>query len=585
MQVLGYSQRTGAAPAQSLLEQFNWLEKLPIAILSGLLLGLSSAPYGIWWLAWVSVAPLLLLIYGARGKGEAALMGLAYGLAYHMLALRWMFDLHPMHWFVANDFMSFLVAFQMWFLESLHQAVLMCLFALFVHSLPMRAGFTPHYKRPFLPVHLSVALIWVFLQWSVAPSPIFLGVPIDQVAYGQFKEPAVIQMASLGGAQLIEFVILLFNSALACFLIEFTNISPRFQSRTDLLSDKVGAVFDVGFVLVLAWVLMQWGQSEVRAAAALPQYFQNVSHIEQSAVDGGAVPNTKPTGANQRNAAPKTTAAILSAQQKSSYAPPVPVAVVQGDIATIDGRKLTGTQISERYMNLSKNSGASLLVFPAAVVGGENRGAEPLAANLAKLAKDQKKDVLLGANESTSDGVAETVRLFSPVPSKSDTYIKYRLVPFVDYSPLGLFGTLLTGGISDKVTGGRPRVVNTYLPTLTSIWGKVGTSIDAEVVYPDLTVTQVNRGASLLVNVSDLSYFHKSSLGQEFIAAAALRAVENGRYFVLASNNGGSAVIDPHGIVTSRSLPAQSGVLLDRVQFLHGRTPFTRMCLWTPLYH
>jgi apolipoprotein N-acyltransferase len=80
-----------------------------------------------------------------------------------------------------------------------------------------------------------------------------------------------------------------------------------------------------------------------------------------------------------------------------------------------------------------------------------------------------------------------------------------------------------------------------------------------------------------LVNIGNLAWFHNTSLNQQILAAAVMRAVENGRYLVLANNTGISAVIDPTGLVTSRSLPGRKGVLVDTVQFLYQKTPFTRM--------
>jgi apolipoprotein N-acyltransferase len=56
-----------------------------------------------------------------------------------------------------------------------------------------------------------------------------------------------------------------------------------------------------------------------------------------------------------------------------------------------------------------------------------------------------------------------------------------------------------------------------------------------------------------------------------------MRAVENGRFVVLATNTGISAVIDPAGVVTSVSYPGKRGSLIDTVQFLYGQTPFSKM--------
>ncbi|MBX9723579.1 MAG: hypothetical protein K2X81_19400, partial [Candidatus Obscuribacterales bacterium] len=106
-----------------------------------------------------------------------------------------------------------------------------------------------------------------------------------------------------------------------------------------------------------------------------------------------------------------------------------------------------------------------------------------------------------------------------------------------------------------------------------------------ELIYPELIAQEVSNGASLLVNVSDLSWFHNNVLSKQLLAAAVSRSVENGRYLVLASNTGISAVVNPLGVVTSNSQSGQSGNLVDRVQFLSARTHFTRMWwLWRPSY-
>src|SRR5437868_4420748 len=95
MQTIGHSAfRTNNAPALSALEKVGWLDKLPWTILCGVSLGFSSAGYGVWLVAWVGLVPLMLLIYGSRTRSEAMLTGLLFGMAYHLVALRWLLDLY-----------------------------------------------------------------------------------------------------------------------------------------------------------------------------------------------------------------------------------------------------------------------------------------------------------------------------------------------------------------------------------------------------------------------------------------------------------------------------------------------------------
>jgi len=109
------------------------------------------------------------------------------------------------------------------------------------------------------------------------------------------------------------------------------------------------------------------------------------------------------------------------------------------------------------------------------------------------------------------------------------------------------------------------------------MWGKIGASLGFELIYPRLLAEQARRGAALLVGAANFACFHNSVLSRQILASAVLRAVENGRYLVLVTNTGISAVIDPAGFVSSRSVPNKKGLLVDTVKFLYRKTPATKM--------
>jgi apolipoprotein N-acyltransferase len=569
MQTLGYSsERTGSAPAASLLERAGWLEKLPLTLICGALLGFSCAGYGVWWLGWVGLAPLMIIIFGARSRTEATVAGLLFGLAYHLVTLHWLFELHPMDWLGVKGALSVALAVQIWFWESFHQSLLTGVFALFIYSLPMRAGILPHWHRPRFPLLLSAPLIWIFLQWVIAPSPWFLGVPLDQLAYSQARVPEMVQIARFGGAQAVDFLLVLFNCALASLIIDLTFIAQPLPSRADVMSDRLGAIFDFVLVLAIAFGVNSWGQNEVRSDAAMPEYWPLPKNAQQVA--------------DSKNPAKRAKSGL---PDPANYAPAIPIAIVQANIPIEQSLHGSGTLMAQRYTPYLHELGASIIFLPAGVMGGETRGAEPLRAELPKIATTEMKDIVLGIRESQSDSVADFVTVVTQNGHREPRYMKYRLVPFAEFTPFGPLAAIVPQGLQQKLLGTKPHARATELPIPKTAFGSIGASFATELVYPDLIVSEVNRGASLLSNVSDLSAFHGSMLSQELIAAAVLRAVENGRYIVLASNGGISAVVDPHGVVSSSSLRGKSGVIFDRVQFFHRKTPFTRMCLWTPLYH
>lgn len=73
------------------------------ALIGGIFMGLTVAPFGAWFLAWIALAPLWVLIVSSaaqrtKSSPPAALLALGWGIGYHGLALFWITGIHPMTW-------------------------------------------------------------------------------------------------------------------------------------------------------------------------------------------------------------------------------------------------------------------------------------------------------------------------------------------------------------------------------------------------------------------------------------------------------------------------------------------------------
>lgn len=526
-----------------LLENLEWMQRLALALVFGCILGLSSPGIDCWWLAWIGLAPLMVLVASCKRKSEAALTGLSFGLAYHCVCLRWFLGLYPLNWMGMADWLSFQSAAFVWLLESLHQALLISAFALLLYVLPMRASFLPHYQRPYFPYLLSVPLVWIFLQWVVGTSEFFLGTPVNQLSYSQWQQIELIQIAKLGGSQLIEFLMLLSNAALATLLLELSGWGPTLQERLDRLSAREGAIIDLSAIALLIAFCSAWGHFEVGRVAA-------------------------------------ETNVCRPAEGNFLQQPAVPLAIVQANVSIEDERlgAFSPAEICQRYLSISRGLGVPLEVFPEGIVNALQTKPELLLSQLTDISRREKKEIVTGATTNTTRGSFNTAMLLSPLPYKDNVYAKRRLVPFGEFLPAGPIGEFIPPSIKRLLMGGSDGFLpDSSLRLLSCLWGKIGTSICVEVVYPKLISAEVRRGASLLVNVSNLAWFHNSVLNRQILACAIMRAVENGRYMVLSTNTGISAIIDPAGVVTSCSLPGRKGILLDTVQFLFKKTPFTQM--------
>lgn len=527
-------------------------EKVPFALIFGAILGLSSPGFDIWWLAWVGIVPLFILLRSARSWLEASLIGFAYGFAYHLVCHRWILDLYPLTVMQIHDWLGMLALWAAWFLEAAHQAILMAIFAYMTYALPMRSGLIPHFKRPFFPFVFAVPLVYIFLQWNVAPSEPFLGLPVNQLAYTQTKHLNLMQICSIGGCQALDTLIIFVNAALAVLFFElFPAFVPPLPDRVGTLSPRGGAFLDLLIVVALVGATAGWGEWRLRKLTQFPPY-------------------------------------LVQTTDKRVFAPPVPVAVLQGDIPVRPPQMevFSKDEKLDRYTKLSENLGVAMLIFPEAVMRLQDTEGKKLFARIAGICAYQKKEAIVGSFELLKTSLVNAARLINAKGKSDDVYVKTRLLPFVESLPYATLAQVLPENLFGLLPSSKNNFFSTPTPyLLKSIWGNVGATISFELVYPELIAQEVNDGAALLVNVSDLSWFHNVVLSKQLLACAVSRAVENGRYIVVASNTGISAVVNPLGVVTSKSMSGQSGNLLDRVQFLSARTHFTRMWwLWRPSY-
>ncbi len=122
-------------------------------------------------------------------------------------------------------------------------------------------------------------------------------------------------------------------------------------------------------------------------------------------------------------------------------------------------------------------------------------------------------------------------------------YDKEHLVPFGEYVPLGQWLPFVTKLVPGEYEF-RPGFNLTPLRT-----GKLsmGTLICYEAIFPELAQKQVNQGANVLVNISNDAWFGRSSAPRQHLHLTVLRAVEQNRAIIRATNTGITTFIGPTG--------------------------------------
>jgi apolipoprotein N-acyltransferase len=154
-------------------------------------------------------------------------------------------------------------------------------------------------------------------------------------------------------------------------------------------------------------------------------------------------------------------------------------------------------------------------------------------------------------------------------------YDKWHLVPFGEYQPGWFpapFQVVPGGGFRP---GPGPRTL--HVPGLPP----VGPLICYEAIFPAQVVDEADRPA-WMVNITNDAWFGNSTGPRQHLAAARMRAVEEGLPLLRAANTGISAAFDPRGHELARLGMERTGVLVVDLPPALPATLFARLGLRIP---
>ena len=251
--------------------------------------------------------------------------------------------------------------------------------------------------------------------------------------------------------------------------------------------------------------------------------------------------------------------------------PAVSVSLVQGNIAQETKWRRSSVQpILNRYTELTASEwGRDILVWPEAAVTLFHDSAEPFLAALDQRGQNAGSALLLGMPSRDEQSYFNSAVV---VGDGSGFYQKRHLVPFGEYVPLE---SVLRGVIKFfdlPMSRNRPGPDEQVALILRGL--PVTLSICYEVVFPDL-VRQGAADSALLITISNDTWFGRSIGPHQHLQMAQMRALENGRYLIRATNNGLTAVIDPGGRVVKQLPQFEPAVLRGQVTPYAGATPYT----------
>ena len=105
---------------------------------------------------------------------------------------------------------------------------------------------------------------------------------------------------------------------------------------------------------------------------------------------------------------------------------------------------------------------------------------------------------------------------------------------------------------------------------------KLGSIICYESLFPEEAFKRVRHGAHVLVVVTNDAWYGKSPAAWQHFQASQVRAIENGRYVLRATNTGISAIIAPDGSIQKTMPWWEEGMVRGKYQPLSHQTLYQK---------
>jgi len=492
-----------------------------MAILSGVLQVLPfpvAGPVPVWRtvLCWIVLAPLLKALTSNDADGQplrilqGAALGYSSGFVWYLGNCYWIYQTMHLYGGIAKPVSAGIL-------------VLFCLYLGLYHAL--FGALIAAFRRSRLGFQLTLLLspfAWVAVELARARITSF---PWDLLGITQVDNPLLTRLAPFTGAYGISFVIAAVNA------LWLSRITLKRRRYTRPLITTAGIAVVMLYLMGLNHIQKPVRQGTAATATLIQE------NLEVGAAAAAAGP---PLTKNQM---------LQSFSQLSLLPPPGPVCYGIPELPSTRCLSATTPQNQANpdaaHLGLTTN----LIVWPEAPNDffEVDRVFRSTMSNLARTADAAVISSSIGIDDGSdvTRKYYNSAAFFAPDGSMAGRYDKMHLVPFGEYTPykrLFFFaGNLLQDvGIFEP---GRKRLVfhaggHTY-----------GTFICYESIFGDEVRQFEDLGADVLINVSDDGWYGDSSAAWEHLNMVRIRAIENHRWILRATNTGVTASIDPYGRV------------------------------------
>ncbi|MGA8539879.1 MAG: apolipoprotein N-acyltransferase [Terriglobales bacterium] len=507
---------------------------------------------GLYWLAWVAVAPLLVAILRARvpetlhldgqapllvaTPGQGFVLGYACGILWFAGSCYWIFDtMHRYGGLPIPVAALTLVLFCMY--VGLYHGLFGLLLAVIAGSVSARpkiAGQKIEIRgsAPSIRLALGAApFLWVAVELARTRITAF---PWELLGYSQTGNFSLTRITTLVGVYGLSFEILLVNSVFAAAFL-----APKEQRKRLIVAGVVAAaILQAGQLLGPAplpadhtAILVQPNIPIQAGAMWTKEYFQDtlrdltaVSLHPAGAVDAGRDKD-------------QHTDLIVWPESPSPFYTNDPL-------------------FREAVSGLARQSGTWVVVGSIGITPAMHHDGQGTAGE--------------------SSQIFNSAALVNPLGEWVGRYDKVHLVPFGEYLPFPqLFA--FAGGLTKEVGEFQSGVSRAPLEAGGE---RLGIFICYESIFPDEVRQGPLQGAQVLLNISNDGWYGDSGAWKQHLQQTQMRAIENDRWLLAAANTGMTASIDPYGRIVAATPRKVRTALAAPYSLRSGTTFYTRYGDW-----
>ena len=465
-------------------ERLTTLLPYLIALGSGILMGLTVAPVGAWFLAWIAVVPLWVLVVTSAKRKNQFPPAFFWGIGYHGVALWWITGIHPMTWLGVPWLPSLAITLFCWGFITVLGGVFVAIWAAVMVRL---SG-----QKPWLRVLIGTA-VWCGLEslWSAGP------LWWSSLAYTQSPHNLVIvHLGQLSGPNTVTAAIVAFNGLIA----------EGWTNRQDAKDAKIFSVSSAPWRFVNKYWVIATGLLITLHLIGFILYSRPIVQPPEAALKVG---------------------------------------IVQGNIPnrllrSSEGFRRAQENYTSGYITLA-NQGVDAVLTPEGALPIFQRNL--LGTALVAAVKEKGVVAWIGAFGERGDSYTISLFTFNTKGEIVSRYDKAKLVPLGEYIPFeGILGKLvqrLSPLDAHQVAGSANQLFDTP-------FGRAIASICYESAFPEQFRRQAAMGGQFILSSSNDAHY-TASMPFQHHAQDIMRAIEIDRWSARATNTGYSAFVDPHG--------------------------------------